>query len=127
MLTHTAYDLCCSAGLGHLQVMSRNAPQSGADSNATATSRLAPPPLLPVHPPPLPMPPPPLPMAVHIGNACAQLPDPGPIGILALQVGPPGRGKAAALGVTRLCSLGEPACFVFPAVGFWKLNVAPVS
>ena len=57
VLTHTAYDLCCSAGLGHLQVMSRNAPQSGADSNATATSRLAPPPLLPVHPPPLPMPP----------------------------------------------------------------------
>ena len=65
--------------------------------------------------------------AVRIGNACARLPDPGPIGILALQVGPLGRGKAAALAVTRLCSPREPACFNFLAVGFWKLNVAPVS
>ena len=40
--TAQSYNLCCIAGLGHLQVMSRNAPQSGADSNATATSRLAP-------------------------------------------------------------------------------------
>ena len=66
-------------------------------------------------------------MAVHIGNACARLPDTDPIGILALQVGPLGREKAAALAVTRLRSLREPACFNFPAVGFWKLNVAPVS
>ncbi len=60
-----------------------------------------------------------------LGMPVARLPDPGPIGILALQVGPLGRGEGSSLGSDQSVQSQRAGLLQFSGRGFLEIECGP--